>query len=179
MPVQIGAKSHAFSDPTGLLTDCHRRIEMFMRTLQQVGEVLHQPPTEDVRSSLEAALRYFEQAAPKHTADEEASLFPRMRQIDNPQVRSAFQQLDRLEADHRTAESLHSEVDILGRRYLATGTLGGADIQQFREDVAQLLSIYERHIKVEDDVVFPLAATLLPDEQKSAIAAEMASRRQS
>jgi len=24
MPVQIGAKAHSFSDPTGLLYDCHR-----------------------------------------------------------------------------------------------------------------------------------------------------------
>jgi hypothetical protein len=30
MPVQIGAKTHNFSDPTGLLSDCHRRIEMFL-----------------------------------------------------------------------------------------------------------------------------------------------------
>jgi hypothetical protein len=33
MPVQIGAQSHSFSDPTGLLSDCHRRIEMFLGTL--------------------------------------------------------------------------------------------------------------------------------------------------
>jgi hypothetical protein len=36
MPVQIGAKAHTFSDPTGLLSDCHRRIEMlFQRTLAE------------------------------------------------------------------------------------------------------------------------------------------------
>lgn len=34
MPVQIGAKAHSFSDPTGLLSDCHRRIEMFLESLQ-------------------------------------------------------------------------------------------------------------------------------------------------
>ena len=30
MPVQIGAQAHNFSDPTGLLSDCHRRIDMFL-----------------------------------------------------------------------------------------------------------------------------------------------------
>ena len=30
MPVQIGTETHNFSDPTGLLRDCHRRIEMFL-----------------------------------------------------------------------------------------------------------------------------------------------------
>ena len=34
MPVQIGAQTHTFSDPTGLLSDCHRRIEMFLRVLE-------------------------------------------------------------------------------------------------------------------------------------------------
>jgi hypothetical protein len=37
MPVQIGAKAHSFSDPTGLLSDCHRRIEMFLGSLQTSG----------------------------------------------------------------------------------------------------------------------------------------------
>ena len=35
MPVQIGAPGHNFSDPTGLLSDGHRRIEMFLRVLSR------------------------------------------------------------------------------------------------------------------------------------------------
>lgn len=35
MPVQIGAPGYNFSDPTGLLSDCHRRIEMFLRVLRR------------------------------------------------------------------------------------------------------------------------------------------------
>jgi len=33
MPVQIGANAHSVSDPTGPLSDCHRRIEMFHLTI--------------------------------------------------------------------------------------------------------------------------------------------------
>ena len=40
MPVQIGAKTHNFTDPTGLLSDCHRRIEMFIGTLKAVAAVI-------------------------------------------------------------------------------------------------------------------------------------------
>ena len=47
MPVQIGAKTHNFTDPTGLLSDCHRRIEMFMGTLEAVAAVIDRPPAED------------------------------------------------------------------------------------------------------------------------------------
>jgi len=44
------------------------------------------PLTEETRAALESALRYFREAAPKHTADEEESLFPRMRQKRDPNV---------------------------------------------------------------------------------------------
>lgn len=177
MPVQIGAKSHDYSDPTGLLSDCHRRIEMFMNSLEAVGMAMQAPPTDDVRRALEAALRYFAQAAPKHTADEEHSLFPRVRQIDSPEVRAAFAQLDELEQDHRGAESLHAEAERLGRQYLDRGALSPPDVQRFRAAVANLLKIYGRHIRVEDEQIFPLAARILSDQEKSAIAQEMANRR--
>jgi hemerythrin-like domain-containing protein len=37
--------------------------------------------------------------------------------------------------------------------------------------------MYERHIRIEDNVIFPLAARLLTEQDKSAIADEMAGRR--
>ena len=81
MPVQIGSKAHNFGDPTGLLSDCHRRIEMFMQVLERVAQTIDSSPEEEVRQSLETALRYFREAAPKHTADEEESLFPRLSTV--------------------------------------------------------------------------------------------------
>ena len=75
MPVQIGAKAHPFSDPTGLLSDCHRRIEMFLGALEGVASVIDRPLTKETRAALDSALRHFREAAPKHTADEQESLF--------------------------------------------------------------------------------------------------------
>lgn len=49
MPVQIGAKSHNFTDPTGLLSDCHRRVEMFLGTLEAVAGIIDRPATEETR----------------------------------------------------------------------------------------------------------------------------------
>jgi Hemerythrin HHE cation binding domain len=76
MPVQIGATTHSFSQPIALLSDCHRRIEMFLGTLEKVAAQIDQPLVDDARRSLESALRYFREAVPKHTADEEQSGFP-------------------------------------------------------------------------------------------------------
>jgi hemerythrin-like domain-containing protein len=159
MPVQIGAKSHSFSDPTGLLSDCHRRIEMFLGTLEQVALVIDRPLTEDTRPALDSALRYFREAAPKHTADEEVSLFPRMRQMQDLDIENAIQRLELLEHDHVLAGSLHAEVEELGQRYLATGSLEAAGVEAFRKAIASLASIYKQHIEIEDNLVFPLADT--------------------
>jgi hemerythrin-like domain-containing protein len=177
MPVQIGAKTHNFTDPTGLLSDCHRRIEMFLGTLEAVARLIDRPATEETRRALESALRYFGQAAPKHTADEEESLFPRLRQIHDPAIQAAFSRLEQLEEEHRWAAPLHAEVERLGAQYLSTDNLSSAEVDDFRKAVASLASMYKQHISVEDSVVFPLAARVLSDAEKVAIAKEMAGRR--
>ncbi len=177
MPVQIGAKAHNFTDPTGLLSDCHRRVEMFLGTLEAVAAVIDRPATEETSRALESALRYFAQAAPKHTADEEESLFPRLRQIQNPEIQAAFSRLKRLEDEHRWAAPLHAAVERLGAEYLSTGNLSSPEVDEFRKDVANLASMYKQHISVEDELVFPLAARMLSDADKVAIAEEMAGRR--
>ncbi len=177
MPVQIGAVAHNFSDPTGLLSDCHRRIEMFLGSLDAIAKVIDSPLTDETRRALDSALRYFREAAPKHTADEEESLFPRLRQVSHPDVQLALATLDELENDHRWAAPLHAEVEILGQRYLSEGSLSAREAEEFREAVAKLTSMYQQHISVEDDVVFPMAAQLLSRAERAAIADEMASRR--
>ena len=177
MPVQIGAKTHNFTDPTGLLSDCHRRIEMFLETLAAAGKVMHEPPSDDAARALQAALVYFRQAAPKHTADEEESLFPRLRGREEAELRSALSTLDRLEKDHDTVSPLHAAVERLAETFLETGSLSASHIQAFQTAVARLQEIYREHIRVEDSMVFPLAARLLNESQKSAIAQEMAARR--
>ena len=177
MPVQIGATTHSFDDPTDLLSDCHRRVEMFMGALLSVADVCHQPLKDETRRALDLALRYFREAAPKHTADEEESLFPRLRQIDNPELQIALALLDTLEQDHRWAEPLHKSVDKLGEEYLNKGELSSAKAREFRDAVSQLATMYRRHIDIEDKQVFPVAARIVSAKSKAEIATEMAARR--
>src|SRR5438270_9983168 len=177
MPVQLGAKNHSLADPTALLSDCHRRIEGFLGALGSVALVIDQPLERDTRTALENALRYFREAAPKHTADEEESLFPRLRQLDDAEVKAAIAKLDALEQDHRRADCLHAVTETLGRRCLEQGCLSQPEAEQFRQAVASLASIYKEHIRIEDDVVFPVAGQTLSEKQKADIAGEMRDRR--
>jgi iron-sulfur cluster repair protein YtfE (RIC family) len=177
MPVQIGATAHNFNNPTGLLSDCHRRIEIFLGTLAAVAEKVDQPPCEETVRGLDATLRYFKQAAPKHTADEEESLFPRLRGNQRPEVKSALSALDELEKDHELVSDMHREVERLAAEYLRVGRLTDSDAGAFRELVSTLQSKYKEHIGIEDSVVFPLADRLLSETEKASIAREMAQRR--
>jgi hemerythrin-like domain-containing protein len=177
MPVQIGAPAHSFSDPTGLLSDCHRRIEMFLGVLQSITPLLSESPNGESKRAMETALTYFRNAAPKHNADEEESLFPRLRRAADPRAQAVFARLDALETEHRWAAPLHEEVDQLGSKFLSAGALCTADIDRFRAAVERLVAMYREHIAVEDEVVFPCAADVLSPEDKAAIAAEMGRRR--
>jgi iron-sulfur cluster repair protein YtfE (RIC family) len=177
MPVQIGVKTHSFADPTALLSDCHRRIEMFLGALAKVAAHIEDPLTDDTRLALEASLRYFRDAAPKHTADEEESVFPRLRRSSDLEAKGALAALDELEQEHRRADSLHGKLDALGRKCLSNGHLSNSDACQFQEAIAELASIYKRHIHIEDDLVFPIATKVLSPADKALIAAEMSARR--
>jgi len=149
---------------------------MFLRSLQTVaggGAKLD----EERRRALDLALRYFRESAPKHTADEEESLFPRLESVDDPEVIAALVKVEELERDHREAEGLHRRVDELGMRWLETGELSSCDLAEFGKAVARLGEIYPAHIEVEDAVLFPAAARALSAAQKAEIAAEMALRR--
>lgn len=159
------------------MSDCHRRIETFLGALQAVGKVIDRPLADDVRHSLDLALRYFREAAPKHTADEEESLFPRLQQCANAEVQAAIEKMSGLEADHRRAGTLHQVVDRLGRDCQQNGRLSEAQTAEFRAAVAELASIYGSHIELEDKVVFPLAASVLSPAAKAEIGREMAARR--
>jgi hemerythrin-like domain-containing protein len=150
---------------------------MFLASLEAVAAVIDRPASAENRRGLETALQYFSQSAPKHTEDEEGSLFPRLRLNKSPEVQSSFSQLDRLEEEHRWAAPLHADIDLLGARYLSVGSLSAAEVERFRNAVASLAALYKRHITVEDSVIFPLAARLLSQMKKRDIAEEMARRR--
>jgi iron-sulfur cluster repair protein YtfE (RIC family) len=163
MGIQIGAKPDSgFNDPLGMLADCHRRIEQFLRVLGLVAE------------RAEASLHYFRTGGPRHTADEEESLFPRLR---TSPAASALVELDRLESDHHRAQQLHDTVEALFKAWIADGQLPPADRERLKAANHELASLYEEHIEVEESVVFPKAAQALDAPAIAAMGQEFRSRR--
>jgi hemerythrin-like domain-containing protein len=179
MPVVIGAKPGSnFKDPIGLLTDCHRRIERFLSILVKIGAQGRGGPLgAEERTSLETALSYFRDAAPKHTADEESTLFPRLRRLAHPELQPVLARVDALERDHARANQGHAEIDRLGRAWLEAGLLAPADAERFSTVMAELAELYKAHIAIEESELFPAAAGVLSGPDREAMGAEMAARR--
>ena len=177
MPIHIGQTDHSFDNPLGLLSDCHRRIEMFLGSLQAVAAISASPLSDESRRALTAALRYFREAAPKHTADEEQSLFPRLRQAGDARVRGALAQIEALEADHRRADELHAQAGQLGAQLLADGSLPPQSADRFQNVTSELAELYAHHINLEDRGIFPLSREVLSPSEQAHIAEEMAERR--
>lgn len=180
MPVQLGTQGQAdFSQPIELLMDCHRRIEHFLQVLDRVAQrYSNKDLDQQGREALETSLNYFQHAAPRHTADEEESLFPRMRQDKSAHVRQVMERIDRLEADHRQAELAHERIDKLGRQWLAQGSLPTEQVLEFESILHALTLDYQQHITLEDQQVFTLASKLLDPDALSQVGQEMRLRRQ-
>lgn len=174
----LGSSSdHSFDEPLGLLSDCHRRIEKFLDLLLRVA-IEHAEGPLDVKTTeaVRTARRYFAEAAPKHTADEEESLFPRMRAAAEARGEPCAA-IDRLESDHDQADGIHGRVDELLDSWMKEGTLAREPSAELRSLLTQLRAIYHEHIRAEDTEVFPLASRILSPADLAAVGSEMRARR--
>lgn len=176
MGVQIGAKPDSgFDDPLGMLKDCHRRIERFLHILWVVAhQAQGRALTEEEATAVQSALSYFRSGGRRHTADEEESLFPRLRSVP---VVDSFMDIGRLEGDHDYAGTLHQAIEALYAQWIAAGTLHAEDWHRLPGATEQLKRLYEEHIKIEEQIVFPCAAQALDSQAITAMGEEFRARR--
>jgi hemerythrin-like domain-containing protein len=175
MAIQIGARPDSgFDDPIGMLKDCHRRIESFLGILCiVVDRARGRSLTGEERDAVKAALEYFRTGGQRHTADEEESLFPRLRKSDA----KSFEEIDRLEGDHHEANELHGSIERLYSAWIESGWLGIEETQLLLSQTARLKQLYSDHIQVEETIVFARASQVLDSHAIEAIGTEFRFRR--
>ncbi len=175
MAIQIGAKPDSgFEDPIGMLADCHRRVESFLGILCVVVErAQNRELADEEKTAVQSALHYFKQGGQRHTADEEESLFPRLRGGSDP----AIEAIVGLQSDHRRANRLHDAIESLYLTWISSGKLAPGQQEQLLSQTAELKELYAAHIQVEETVVFPYAAKVLDSELIASIGAEFKMRR--
>jgi hemerythrin-like domain-containing protein len=175
MALQIGSKPDSgFDDPIGMLKDCHRRIESFLHILCVVADRAQgRSLTGEESAAVKAALQYFRTGGQRHTADEEQSLFPRLRKSDA----QAFEEIDRLENDHREANGLHKSIEQAYSVWIEAGGLAPDETLRLLAATSRLKQLYSDHIQVEETTVFARAAQVLDSNAIGAIGTEFRFRR--
>ncbi len=180
MAIKIGEKAAEsfLSHPLGLLYSCHRRVEHFLSDVMTMTHVAQGGAlSEGQRHVLEAALRYFREAGPKHTLDEEHSLFPRMQRVQEPKMQPVLDKIEELKQGHREADADHQQVDEYVQQWLSQETLPQETAQGLSEVLNRLSDFYQTHIQIEETTIFPLAEKMLDASEIEAIGREMAVRR--
>ena len=176
MPVQIGARPDSgFDDPIGMLIDCHRRVEQFLNILCVVADrAAGRALTGEESAAAQAALQYFRTGGQRHTADEEQSLFPRMRASGHEGV----SEIEALLGDHQDASQIHHAVEILYDKWIGGGALDLKDQDELLAATEHLKRLYTEHIRLEEQVVFPRAAQMLSPDAIHEIGQEFRTRRE-
>ena len=175
MGIQIGAKPDSgFDDPIGMLTDCHRRIEHFLNILCVVVERAQgRSLSIEESEAVTASIHYFRVGGKRHNLDEEESLFPRLRQ----QSDESLGKLETLEHDHHDADCLHAGAETLYEKWIEEGSLSDQEYAALRSSTLSLQQLYREHIRLEEQVIFPMAAQLLDQDTVRTIGDEFRLRR--
>jgi hemerythrin-like domain-containing protein len=169
-----------FADPLGLLVHCHERIEAQLSSLERAAEILRAGDRQSlaqVFGAIDAACAHFAVPGVKHTEDEEVSLFPRLREHGGSGGEDALAALTELESQHRAAEKLHAEFDDFVATLPRDGSADARELDCFSELVAELTTLYRPHIMLENNIVFPIAARVLPASEIQGLGEEMRARR--
>ncbi|MGB6105588.1 MAG: hemerythrin domain-containing protein [Pusillimonas sp.] len=160
--------------PLEMLSACHHRIERQCNTLRRLApHLLEHGSDPDAREAAARIMRYFDTSALQHHADEEEDLFPALLESMAGSDAVCIRQLtEGLAADHRKLEAdwrrLRQTLDLVARGKPAT--LPADTLESF-------VSLYESHMKLEEDELLPMAARLLGDADITRIGMAMRKRR--
>ena len=160
--------------PLEMLAACHIRIERQCATLKRLALHVAQHGSDvQARTAAAGVIRYFDTAALQHHADEEENLFPAliesMAGSDAICIREMTQGLTE---DHRALEARWQRLrQVL--EHIAAGNPAGLPAA----DVDAFTNLYQRHLKIEEDDLLPMAARLLGDDELAAIGRAMRERR--
>jgi hemerythrin-like domain-containing protein len=160
------------SDAIDLLLGCHTRIRHFT----SVALKLSQPgaPADQVRSAAAAVHKYYSQALPLHEADENDSVYPRLKAAlagapTDPLAEANQAMVDQHRTINRTVASL------LPQWQRSMDDAGAAPATA--AEAAELDAAWRDHLGLEERLIFPALRERLSTEDRHAIRQEMQDRR--
>lgn len=163
-----------FSDPLGLLTACHGRIEAQCSTLLRlVSHLRTHGADEQARQAAQKALKYFNSAGRYHHEDEERNLFPLLQEstIASPEIAALT---DELALQHRQMEAAWATLAPVLQE-IAAGHVPNCSVG---EVIEPFVSLYRNHMAREETYLLPYARSNLRPDQLEILGRSMAARRE-
>jgi hemerythrin-like domain-containing protein len=163
-----------FDQPIAVLKHCHDKIRKQLATMQKLPDHLQEFGADlDAKQGAAAILRYFDDAAPKHHADEEVDLLPML------QITATGDDAERLNVlmpeilrEHQQMEAIwHSLAQQL------RGLVSGETATIAREELQQFATLYTAHMEKEESHIAPMAKRIFSPAQMAQLGQAMKSRR--
>ncbi len=168
------AKSAHAEDAVDLLTGCHDRIRHFTGIAVKLAHA-HAASPDEITQAAAAVHRYYSVSLPLHEADEDLSMRPRLDQLGDEHVRHALIAMgDQHAAIDELLERLLPLLELVRNNPAAIGA-AGAEMCQITK---ALEDIFQAHLQMEEQVIFPVIRQGLSQAARAELLREMQQRRQ-
>ena len=159
--------------PFEMLGACHERVQGMLALLERLRERMRaQGADGQVRQAAADVMRYFDLAAREHHRDEELHVFPPLLAQGDAAVVAT---IVRLQIDHLNMEwrwlAAHDVLAAIAEGIVQSLTpVHDAALDAF-------VRLYDKHIEIEEQIVFPAAAALVTGAPLRTMGREMMTRR--
>lgn len=158
-----------------LLLGCHQRIRHFSGVAKRLAHA-QGATTQEIVQAAQSLVRYFTVALPLHEADENLSIHPRLRRAA-AEGELAGPAADAMVEQHLSIDQI---VDALVPLWQVL-TANPSKLDEFAGELCQLSStldqMFDAHLKLEEETVFPAMRRLLSEQELAEIVNEMQARR--
>jgi hemerythrin-like domain-containing protein len=162
-------------DAVSQLLGCHDRIRHFTTVALRLAE-LQQAPASDRSQAARAVLRYYTVALPLHEADENESVYPRLKKTLLPgELANANEQMI---AQHKNIAATVAELIPIWQEVEHDPEAQDASSDRLRDCTERLSELWNAHLKLEEEQVIPALRQHLTADDLRAIQQEMRDRRQ-
>jgi hypothetical protein len=168
------AADAAPGDVVDALIACHDRIRHFTAMAAALAEATAAPAVE-VSAAAAGVARYFAEALPLHSADEDRSLAPRLLALPlaDP-LRAAVMAMTQ---QHGPLEEVLAAALPRWRAVAADPACLPAHAAPLRDLTARVSALWDEHLQLEESTVFPAIRALLGPAEQAAVRTEMEARR--
>lgn len=163
-----------FDQPIAVLKHCHDKIRKQLRTMEKLVPHLSEFGADlDAKQGATAVLRYFDEAAPKHHADEEVDLLPMLQSTATGDDAGT---LNRLLPEIMQE---HQQMDVLWKNLARQlrEIASGASVALSANDVQHFAALYGAHMEKEEGNIAPMAKRIFSATQMAMLGQAMKQRR--